>query len=276
MSDRTLVISDTIYNFCYTIYKGITIMDKVDFEFKINDKSYNEPFARHLLAYLYDPILANAENKDKPDIWNISSNYGVEITTLTDTYYNTLNRYKRVWARREMTLEQIVKNQPTLLQGKLGVNKHGNLILLKTTEGRRTVAKSQKGLATTVAMKLRKLQSYRIFNRNDLFIFAPNLHVACTPQKIGQALANLEKLTNIKIDNFKNLYDNILIYNYTEIMIFPFKEKGVMRIIEVPSEIREKCNALATKEADKINLAKELKKQNKRKTIADSELEIEK
>lgn len=251
-------------------------MDKVDFEFKINDKAYNEPFAQCLLACLYDETLASSENKDKPDIWNLGQSHGIEITTLTDTYYNTLNRYKRVWARRQMTLEQIVKNQPTLLQGKLGVNKHGNLILLKTTEGRRTVAKSQKGIATTVAMKLRKLQSYKIFNRNDLFIFAPNLHVACTPQKIQQALSNLPKYTNIKVDNFKNLYDNIIVYNYTELLIVPFKQSSAMRIIEVPQEIRELCDQQATIAADKVNAAKELKKQLKKENQkADSNLERE-
>ena len=251
-------------------------MDKVDFEFKINDKAYNEPFAQYLLACLYDETLASSENKDKPDIWNLDQSHGIEITTLTDTYYNTLNRYKRVWARRQMTLEQIVKNQPTLLQGKLGVNKHGNLILLKTTEGRRTVAKSQKGIATTVAMKLRKLQSYKIFNRNDLFIFAPNLHVACTPQKIQQALSNLPKYTNIKVDNFKNLYDNIIVYNYTELLVVPFKQSSAIRIIEVPQEIRELCDQQATIAADKVNAAKELKKQLKKENQkADSNLERE-
>lgn len=251
-------------------------MDKVDFEFKINDKAYNEPFAKCLLACLYDETLASSENKDKPDIWNLDKSHGIEITTLTDTYYNTLNRYKRVWARRQMTLEQVVKNQPTLLQGKLGVNKYGNLILLKTTEGRRTVAKSQKGIATTVAMKLRKLQSYKIFNRNDLFIFAPNLHVACTPQKIQQALSNLPKYTNIKVDNFKNLYDNVIVYNYTELLIVPFKQSSVMHIIEVPQEIRELCDQQATIAADKVNAAKELKKQLKKENQkADSNLERE-
>ena len=239
-------------------------MDKVDFEFKINDKAYNEPFAKYLLSYVYDKNLTASYHNDKPDIWNNYPSHGVEVTTLTDTYYNTLSRYKRVWARKQMTLEQIVKNQPTLLQGKVGINKHGNLILLKTTEGRRTVAKSQKGLATTVAMKLRKLQSYKIFDRNDLFIFAPNLHVACTPQKIQQALSSLEKFTSIKIDNFKHLYDNIIIYNYTDLLIIPFKQMSAMQIIEVASEIRNICDQQASADAAKTNADKEAKKQLKK------------
>ena len=251
-------------------------MDKVDFEFKINDKAYNESFAKYLLARVYNAGLVDSSNKDKPDIWNASQSYGVEITTLTDTYYNTLNRYKRVWARRGMSLEQIVKNQPSLLQGKLGINKHGNLILLKTTEGKRTVAKSQKGIATTVAMKLRKLQSYKIFDINDLFIFTPNLHVACTPSKINQSLANIEKLTNVKLDNFKHKYNNIIVYTYNELLIFPFKSVGVMRVIPVTIADRDYCDTLATIDADKINMAKETKKQTKLERKQNNSQELEK
>lgn len=242
-------------------------MDKVDFEFKINDKAYNESFARHLLGEIFDGFLKRSSNKDKPDIWNNKDSYGIEITTLTDTYYNTLNRYKRVWARKELTLEQIVKNQPSLLQGKLGINKYGNLILLKTTQGKRTVAKSQKGIATTVAMKLRKLQNYKIFNRNDLFIFAPNLHVACTPQKIQQSLENIEKLASVKLDTLKYLYDNIFIYTYNQIYIYPFKDIGAMQIIDVPTDMRERCDKKATIEANKINYERELKKQAKKNSL---------
>lgn len=238
-------------------------MDKVDFEFKINDKAYNEPFAKHLLTQLYDKGLVHSSNKDKPDIWNNSESYGIEITTLTDTYRNTLNRYKRVWARRNMNLEQIVKNQPTLLQGKLGINKYGNLILLKATGGKRTVAKSQKSIATTVEMKLRKLQAYKIFNRNDLFIFAPNLHAGCTPQKIQQAITSIETLTNIKLSALTHLYNNIIIFTYNEMIIVPFKDMGVLRIIDVPADIRDNCDKIASEEANKVNAAKELKKAKK-------------
>ena len=238
-------------------------MDKVDFEFKINDKAYNEPFAKQLLTELYDKGLVHSSNKDKPDIWNNSQSYGIEITTLTDTYRNTLNRYKRVWAKRNMNLEQIVKNQPTLLQGKLGINKYGNLILLNATGGKRSISKSQKSIATTVEMKLRKLQTYKIFNRNDLFIFAPNLHVGCTPQKVQQAISSIETLTRIDLSSFNHKYNNIIVYTYNEMIIVPFKDVGVLRIINVPASIRDSCDKVATLEAEKVNAAKELKKSRK-------------
>lgn len=219
-------------------------MNKTDFERKINSKEYNEPFAQQLLALTIDNDLKNSTNNDRPDIW-YGDNYGIEVTTLTDTYYKTLNRYKPIWSSKNMTLEQIIHNQPLLLQGKIGINKHGNLIILKTTDGKRTVAKGQKGIASTVAMKLQKLQHYKIFDRNDLFIFAPNLHVACTPAKIQQSIANIEQLTNIEVEKFQYKYDNIFVYTYDKLISIPFNLPGAMRVIEVNDEIRNICNRVA-------------------------------
>lgn len=235
-------------------------MDKVDFEYKINSKDYNEPFAKELLTIVVNENLRKSQNRDKPDIWSQDNKYGIEITTLTDTYRNTLNRYKRIWAKKGLTLEQITKGQPSLLRGKLGVNKYGNLILLNNSEAKRTVEKSQKGIATTVAMKLQKLQNYKIFERNDLFIFAPNLHVACSPAKIQQSLSNIEKLSNIKLSNFEHFYNNIFVYTYNELIYLPFTDTGVMQVIPISDDIRNACDKVASKKAELAEKKREQKK----------------
>lgn len=248
-------------------------MDKVDFEYKINNKDYNEPFAKELLTITINNNLKHSKNKDKPDIWSPDDKYGIEITTLTDTYYNTLNRYKRIWAKKGLTLEQIAKGQPTILRDKLGINKYGNLILLNKSDGKRTLAKSQKGIATTVAMKLQKLQNYKIFDRNDLFIFAPNLHISCTPAKIQQSLTNIEKLSNIKLDKLKYFYDNVFVYSYNDLIYIPFKQAGVMQVIPITEEERNLCDEVASKMA-KISMQKrEQKKLEKKHKTQPLELE---
>lgn len=235
-------------------------MEKVDFDYKINDKVYNETFARHLLATVYDSNLKYSKSCDKPDIWNTKFSHGIEVTTLTDTYYNTLNRYKQVWARRGMTLEQIVKHQPAILQGKLGINKYGNLILLNTTEAKHTVSINQKSIVTTITMKLRKLQNYKIFNKNDLFIFAPNLHSSCTPAIIHKCLNKIDRTTGAKLERFNNIYDTIIIYTFTNLYIFPFKNGGNLSVIKVLPETCDYCDRLATIESEKQNFQKDLKK----------------
>ena len=232
-------------------------MDKVDFEFKINQKEYNECFAKHILARVYSSAFATAKLCDKPDIWSDKYSHGVEVTTLTDTYYNTLNRYKRIWSRRKMSLEQIVKNQPSLLQGKLGINKHGNIILINTNEGRRTVVKSQKGIASTVVLKLKKLQKYKIFEINDLFIYAPNLHVACNNNKINHAI------TGVQISQFTHLYNNIFVFTYDKLHVFPMKDTGAARIIDISQEDREYADKFATLAQEKANRIREEKKEQK-------------
>lgn len=248
-------------------------MDKIDFEYKINSKDYNEPFAKELLTIAINKNLKKSKNKDKPDIWSPDNKYGIEITTLADTYRNTLNRYKRIWAKKELTLEQIAKGQPSLLRGKLGINKYGNLILLNSSEAKRTVEKSQKDIATTVAMKLQKLQNYKIFERNDLFIFAPNLHGACSPAKIQQSLSNIEKLSNIRLGNLDYSYNNIFVYTYTELIYIPFTDTGVMQVIPISEEIRNDCDKMASKKSEIAQKKREQKKLAKHHSQAEFEME---
>lgn len=253
---------DNNYVVCYTL-----VMDKIDFEYKINSSAYNESFARYLVERVYVPEFKYASVQDKPDIWNTATNHGIEVTTLTNTYYNTLNRYRRVWAEKKLTLEQIIKQQPTLLKGKLGINKHGNIILLNLTDGKKSVARSQKGLASTVALKLRKLKNYEEFATTDLFIFAPDLHGACTTNHIKDAIYNIEKLTNVKLNMFDKLYDNILVFTYTNLIVVPFKEKTAIKVINVTPEDRDYCDKFA-------NIAMEKSEKN-RKQLKNKELEQE-
>ncbi len=225
-------------------------MDKVDFEYKINKKFYNEYYARYLLEYFYSDIFKNAKVLDRPDVWAIdetgkTKGVGVEVTTLLDSYYNTLKKYKKMWAEQKLSLEMIAKSIPTVLRNKIGINSHGNLILVGKNKGH-FLSKSLIGLETTIKMKLDKLQSYKEFDLNNLFIFATNLNPDCTVEKIFEKIKQIDKSTYIR------LYDYIMIFNYDTLQIYPFAETGQPKVYKVNDETKFFCNKLAEMEEKRI------------------------
>lgn len=237
-------------------------MDKVDFEYKINNKYYNEYYARYLLESLYSDAFKNAIVYDRPDIWVESENggIGVEVTTLLDTYYNTLKKYKKAWSKQELSIEQISKSIPALLKNKIGINKHGNLILLGN-QNRHSLSKSLSGLEATIRIKLNKVQDYKNFESNNLFIFATNLSPNCSPEKIFEMLKNFDK------SKFKKLFDTIMIFNYDEVQVYPFSMIGKPIFFPITNETKFYCDQLANIEQERIlseyNKKQELKKERK-------------
>lgn len=222
-------------------------MDKVDFEFKINDKNYNEYFARFILETVYGEAFSDAKVMDRPDIWVESENggIGVEVTTLLDIYYNTLKKYKKAWSKKGLTIEEIVKSVPSLLKNKLGINQYGNLILLNN-EKRHTLAKSLKGLETTIRTKLHRLQHYKNFASLNLFIFATNLSPNCTVEKIMEMLAKIDK------SKFPSVFDSIMIFNYDSIIVFPFGIDGQPEKYDLDEESINSCDKLAQEQQSRL------------------------
>lgn len=240
-------------------------MDKVDFEFKINNKNYNEHFAMYLLKSIYGDSFKNAKVADRPDIW-IENDQGVgcigfEITTLLDTYYNTLKKYKKAWSKMGLTIEQIAKQVPSLLKNKIGINSHGNLVLIGN-EKRHTLSKSLKGLESTIISKLNKLQYYRPFQSQNLFIFATNLSPVCSTNKIQDVLKKIDQ------SKYKETFENIFIFNYEELQIFNFASLSSPESIPISEDVRLFCDKLAEQEQKKIeteyNKRLNNKKQNKK------------
>lgn len=246
-------------------------MDKVEFEFKINNKYYNEYYARYLLEYFFTDIFKNAKVVDRPDIWveaeGEHKSIGVEVTTLLDTYYNTLKRYKRAWAEKGLSLEQITKVIPALLKNKVGINSHGNLILLGKNKS--SPSRSLTGLETTIKIKLEKLQGYRSFDLNNLFVFVGNLNPECTVEKI------FEKIKQIKTAEYPKIFNYIMIFNYDELQVYPFSEKGLPEIYKVSEETRFFCDKLAEIEEQRISTklaAKKNRNKGKVKKVKDKSL----
>ena len=222
-------------------------MDKVDFEYSLNDKIYNETFAKVLLEKLFGYRFNPDVLCDRPDIWSTDGQYGIEVTTLNDTYYNTLKRYKRMWAKQGLTLEQIVKSQPSVLAGKLGINKHGNIILINTKGGKKSTSKNQQSIASTLALKLKKLQNYKIFPKNDLFIYATNFNASTTPSKIYSAISFMQKITGKNINSFNHKFNNVLVFTYNELIICPLTDVGVLQVINIDNDIRTFCDNITCK-----------------------------
>ena len=237
-------------------------MDKVDFEFKINNKNYNEYYARYLLEGLYGDAFKDARIADRPDIWVEGENggIGVEVTTLLDTYYNTLKKYKKVWAKKGLTLEQITRSIPSLLKNKIGINSYGNLVLIGN-EKRHSISKSLKGLETTIRTKLNKMQHYRQFESLNLFIFATNLSPDCSIENIHEMLKKIDK------SKYPNTFDSIMIFNYDTIQIFPFKIIGKPEIYQVNDETRLYCDKLAEIEQTRIATAYDEKQKQKKELL---------
>ncbi|MBQ8425380.1 MAG: hypothetical protein IJX17_05110 [Clostridia bacterium] len=216
-------------------------MDKVEFEYKINNKIYNEHFAKYLLSKVFDISLEKSKNADRPDILFIHKNesYGIEVTTVIDPFYNALKRYRQVWAKSNMTLEEITHSLPTILKGKLALNIEGNIVL-RSPYNKHLTENIINKLIEMVQDKYEKLQDYEKFEKNDLFVFATNLSENINVDKIKLVLDGIDKT------NFKTTFDNIIIFNYNELQIYPKNQNEEVRVIKISNETIESCDKLAT------------------------------
>ncbi len=227
-------------------------MKKIDFECKINNKYYNEYYAKFLLEHFYGEVFSNARIMDRPDIWVKNSDgkecIGVEVTTLLDTYYNTLKKYKKAWSKQQKSLEEIVKSMPRILKNKVGINDYGNLVLIRG-DNRHTLSKNLTGLEITIKSKLNKLQNYKPIDLINLFIFAPNLAQKFSFQKIFEMIKRIDK------NHYSRIFDYIMIFNYDELQIYPYGASGEPEVYPVSDDTRYYCDKLAESEQIKMTNA---------------------
>ena len=216
-------------------------MDRVEFEYKVNSKAYNERFAKYMLSTVFDLNLEKAHNLDRPDILFISKDYsyGVEVTTVMDTFYNALKRYKQVWAKKDMSLEEISKNVPNVLRGKLGISPEGNIVL-RSPYNKRIAEGNLSELKSVVEGKLKKLQRYDKYENNDLFVFATGLGNTVPTDKIKSVIDSIDK------SKYKTIFDNVIIFNYDSIQIYPQKTKDKVQVLKLDLKDIERCDRLAT------------------------------
>lgn len=222
-------------------------MEKIDFEYKITNNDYAERFAKHMLAEVYNAKFKRAAQTDRPDIQSIDPSEGMEVTTLSDIYHNTLKRYRHTWSKKHLTLEQIVSSLPSVLRGNLTINKYGNVVFTKNNGRTNSVEKSQNDIISAVKIKLKKLQSYKKFSKNNLIIFATDLNIGCNSDIIAQTLDKIDKTP------YPTVYDNILILTYDTLEIYPFKSKGKITIIGIDKQTRDLCDNKATQDMTQIN-----------------------
>ncbi|MBQ8451742.1 MAG: hypothetical protein IJ538_03085 [Clostridia bacterium] len=238
---------------------------KNDFEIAINNKCFNESYAKYLMEE-YSPEFKFAVVRDKPDIQlesrhevgsNPTPSIGIEVTTLMDTYRNALARFRRFASSSKMSIEGLASHVPTILKGIIGVNKHGNLIVLGS-RGERTIKKGLSGIARTLEIKYKKLQEYEQFDENDLFIFAINLSAGCDTTTIGNLIRNFDKR------KYEKRYNYIYIFTYETLQIYE-AETGKSVEVDITNETREICNARALKDkllADERNAPNKPKAEN--------------
>lgn len=230
-------------------------MEKVDFEYKITDNDYAERFAKHLLTFVYNNRFKNALQTDRPDIQCPSLSEGIEVTTLSDIYHNTLKRYRHTWSKKQLSLEKIVSNLPSVLRGNLTINRYGNVVFRKDNVRNNSLEKSKSDIISAVKIKLKKLQNYKKFNKNNLLIFATDLNIACNSDEISKALSHMD--TSI----YPVVYNNILIFTYDTLEIYPLKNKGKITIIGVDKNTRDTCDNLTNAQMpNKVNNKKLLAK----------------
>lgn len=223
-------------------------LDKLEFENKIANNEYAERFAKFLLADVYNAKFKNAKQSDRPDIQyiNAKASEGMEVTSLADVYYNTLKRYKRLWGKSKLTLEEIVSVLPSILRGSLTINRYGNIVFIQSSGKNRSVKKSQQDIIATLNNKLAKLQKYKQFDKNNLLIFAPNLNIACNADRISEALKFVDK------SKYNYVYDNVLVVTFDTLSVFPFKHSGRIQIYGIDKHTRESCDERATKDMPQI------------------------
>lgn len=216
-------------------------MDKVEFEYKINNKVYNEHFAKYLLSTVFDLSLEKSINADRPDILFFDKNgsYGIEVTTVIDAFYNALKRYRQVWAKNNLTLEEITQSLPNILKGKLTLSIDGNIVL-RSPYNRHLTDNVINKLIEMVEGKYEKLQEYKTFEKNDLFVFATSLSENISTERIKAVLDSIDK------SNFKITFDNIMIFNYNELQVYSQLPEHQVKVLKISNEVIDKCDKLAT------------------------------
>ena len=229
-------------------------MDKIQFENRMReiDKRYSEYFAQALLAAVYDHNFVYSTTAESPDIHltHNNSSHGVEVTRLICSYYKTLKRYSKAWAKQGLSIEQIVQNMPEELKDAVGLNHEGKVVPLKSLGETIANRKMKVKLAEILDTKLDRLQHYKMFDKNSLFVFATELNKTITPPKILSAFLNKSKLHHYTIR-----FDNIMVFTYDKLVVFDLnKYDKSYAEIKINQEMVDFCDKYARRKIKKPNI----------------------
>lgn len=230
----------------------------------LDNKVYNEFFAKCLLEKVLTKEYAAATIKDKPDIQLQTHDFsvGVEVTSLKDSYLGVFHRFRKVCKDKNWTMDEIKKRLPKLLKGRVRLNKWGKLIYLSTAN-QKFIHQELLCLKKTLEIKLAKLQSYQQFQHNHLFIYATTLS-DCKVEGIKRIMQS------IKSTKYRYLYDDIILYTGETLQIYSYQKEKPVFIIGVTPEQVEYCHERAIyvqKLYEEKIKARETRKQLQQNTI---------
>lgn len=198
-------------------------MEKVDLEniLREKDKKYSEYFAKAMLALCEDKLFVKATNGESPDIHLVSKNFscGVEVTRFVASYYKELKKYTKAWAKNNMTLEQIVKSLPENLQDVVGINEYGLIVPMQSLGEHISNEKMKQQLADIYQSKTERLQQYKLYDSNRLFIFATELNPKL---KYGSIFTSF--LNKANVSDYIVHYDRVYIFTYNALYTFNLKD----------------------------------------------------
>ena len=198
-------------------------MDKLQFEnlMREKDTTYSEYFAQALLALVYDDFFALSKRSESPDIQLDLGEYshGVEVTRLICSYFVTLKKYTKAWAKQRLSMEQIIERMPYELKNSVGVNSVGKVVPLKSLGEKIGVRKMTNQVLNIVQAKTEKLQHYEPFKKNSLFIFATELNPNITTKKLMSAFVWASKKSE-----YKKQYNNIFVFTYKNLHCFNIEQ----------------------------------------------------
>lgn len=223
-------------------------MDKLQFEnlMREKDTQYSEYFAQALLAFCYDNLFAYSKRHECPDIQlNLPHiSHGVEVTRLICSYFVTLKKYTKAWAKQRLSLEQIVEKLPYELKNSVGLNGAGKVVPLKSLGEKIGIRKMKNQVLNVFKTKTEKLQHYEHFQTNSLFIFATELNPNITPKKLMSAFVGYAK------DNeFEDQFQNIFVFTYKNLLQFSIKQDHYgIKTFPVDERTIEKCDRYAKKQ----------------------------
>ena len=191
-------------------------MDKIQFENRMReiDKKYSEYFAQAIIASVYDRRFIHSQTIESPDI-QLSTIHGVEVTRLICSYYKTLKHYAKAWSKQGLSIEQIVQKLPNELKNAIGLNHDCKIVPLKSLGENISMRKMKKKLAEILDTKLDRLQQYKLFDQNSLFIYATELNKNFTSSKMLSTFLNQSK-----IHDYSLRFDNIMVFTYDKLVIF--------------------------------------------------------
>ena len=220
-------------------------MDKLQFEnlMREKDTQYSEYFAQALLSFCYENLFVYAKRQERPDIQlqlpHIS--HGVEVTRLICSYFVTLKKYTKAWAKQRLSLEQIIDKMPYELKGSVGINGTGKVVPLKSLGEKIGVRKMANQVSKIVENKLDKLQSYAELDENDLFIFATELNPNITTKKLMSIFVTITQQSE-----YERKFNKIFVFTYKNLLCFNVEPGHYgIKTMPVSAEIISKCDKFA-------------------------------